>query len=448
MKTKILIIFLFSILYSSVISQTFSSADLKLISKKTDSIILAYEKYSGFSEDNENISEYYINKFKNLFDNNNKYIFNDLGNIEIKENKLKLDKYIFSVKRSYPSGLGVQITNVIINKPQYLSSNKYLIKVNLNKRVFGFFRNERIEENTFPLIFTINFTKRGHEFNDFKIVEINNPDEELILIDKAKKWEIGVIGSSYLSSITNNSYNTNRKLGYNANFDLTYYYTNLDKLGYNKIGAGFGLGISTLKSKLFMDLYKNPDYTFIDIDGDTCKLISNLSNIEDALNIHFIDFNFEVIKFKNSKLIKKINIFASISLNVSYVCYSKSDISGVSNDKGYYNKYHVVLYNIEPYGYLENLQFESENNDVEISTLNYSATFTCGISKSLFKSFDANIGFKYRYGSLSISENINAGQLAIRANGELYNEYRSILIINPSSKFSLMGLFAGISYKF
>ncbi len=448
MKTKIFTILLFSIIYSSAISQSLTSADLKLISKKTDSLIYAYEMYSGLSEDNEKISEYYINKFKNLFDNNNKYIFNDLGNIGIKEDRLKLDKYIFWVKRLYSSGLGVQITDIVINKPKYLNYNKYMIKVNLNKRVFGFFRNERIEENTFPLIFTINFTDNGHEFSNFKIVEINSPDEELIFIDKAKKWEIGIMASTYLSSITNGSYNSNKKLGYNANFDFTYYYKNLDKLGYNKIGAGFGFGISTLNSKLFLNSYKNPDYTFIDIDGDSCKLISNLSNIEDAINIHFIDFNFELIKFKNSKLIKNINVFASISLDVSYVYYSKSYISGVSNDKGYYSKYHAVLYNIEPYGYLENFQFESENNDIEISSLNCSATFTCGISKSLFKSFDANIGFKYRYGSLSISKNIKAGQLAIRANGERYNEYRSILVIDPNPKYSLMGLFAGISYKF
>lgn len=450
MKTRIFIIIILSVILQKALSQEFNKVELDKISNKTDSLISLYEDYSCFTEDNENISNQYIENFKNLFENKNLYVYNDIDieHESLDEDKLILQDYIYWVKRLYSEGLGVEIKEIAKENPQKINYNKYIIKINLKKRIFGFYKNKKIEENIIPLIFTVGFHKNGNVFQNFKIISINNFEEERISNNKNKKWEVGGYASTYTSSITNKIIETNNGMGYNGNVNITYYYKNIDELGYSRIGGGFGLGISTIKSSLKLNSYKNPDYIFKDIDEDTCTILTTLDSLKDEVNIHFIDFNINLLKYENTKLLNNWNVFASLSFNISYIQYSKFNISGNTTDKAYYAApYYVTLYDIDYLGYKTNDPFK-DNGAIEINKINYSTSLELGLSKLLFRNFNFNISLYYRYGSINFSNNKNNGSITSRIEEETKNTYHSLLQTEKKSKYQIFGIQTGISIKF
>jgi hypothetical protein len=458
MKVKSLFVILIAILIGqNLFSQKFSQTELKQIDRGIDSLILAYEKYASLTHDYEHISQRYIEALKGMFDEgaSQTYVFNDLekrekGKKSLEAEKITLSTYISRAKNWYKEGgLGVRITEIYPDYPPSRVGNKYEIKVNLSKRISGFFKDEVEYEAEYPLVFTITFNKRGSDYMGFKIKGINSPEQEKVSRDLNKNFELGLtVSPLFVTSFSSDLFNDiEAGSGIQVSVDLINYYYFMDKFGNNKIGGGIGIGFSSFSSNLKLEQFNNPEFETEDIDQDKYFLRSDLHAIDNDIKLNFIDINLHMIKFKNSNWIKSLNLYADLIVNVSVPLNTKQTITGFVSDTGFYPEYNCELYEIPVYGFESDKEFEYKP-EVKFNPIILSGTFTAGINKNIFKDVDINLGFFYRHGLVIVDTEYFTDCIAYRESGEIANNYNSLLGLIQDFKFSGLGMNASIIVKF
>ena len=155
-------------------AQTLGTKERKIIYQKIDSLLDIYSKCARFTKDFETLNEGYINLFRQLFQTDSTFIFNDLNPDPQPPFYLSIDDYIKYLRQWYPSGLSsVNLQQMPMEEPLERGSN-YIMKIKVQKSFLGFsMKTSDSYSKTIPMTIEIVFNKK---IENFKISAINHDD--------------------------------------------------------------------------------------------------------------------------------------------------------------------------------------------------------------------------------------------------------------------------------
>ena len=442
----IVAIFLMPNLFAQSIK--FSKKEQRELSYVIDSIIGELEIYSTFTEDDEQLSEYYIIKFKSLFEKN-ALIFNDLEKNNVRENLLSTKDYITTVKNLYPNGIGVKYYNIIktFKGCKKQNANCY-VKINLDKEIYGYSKYGK-KRDTNNLTITFKYNKNSSDFN-LKIISIYNEKQEIKSENDKKHWEFGLLINPAFNTISTNEYNNTKLRFNNGSFGLNYkiqlsnFYSRGES---NQIGFGLGFGISNFKSNLTFDSITQPPLSMTDLDNDNLQLIAEFTDVTEEIRFSLIEISIYLLRLKNLSMIRNMELFIDLGFNISFPSSTSSNFYGKESFSGYYytNYYEVLIDDVDYLAYYQDEEFKVSINPKFNSTL-FSGFINIGISKYIGKSFLISLGLNLTKGfsNLVPAEDF----FVVRQDHSNVNIYNSTLSMMTSSKNLSTGLILGLYYKF
>ncbi len=183
-------------LVSIINAQITNSKQDSIISKNVSSLLYNYSVFGNLTENDVDISQRYIGKFKQLF-TENAYLKNDIFSSNDKE-MLTVSEYIKGVVKEFPSGLSLEVELLEIRTNNIKRIDKirmYLIPVNIKKNVFTMDLAGNLIEKDFEQTIEI---LCDFDFVEFKIDRVT--DKQLDLADVAFSF-IDVDDSKALKNI-------------------------------------------------------------------------------------------------------------------------------------------------------------------------------------------------------------------------------------------------------
>lgn len=424
--------------------------EYKELSYAIDSIISQLEKYSTFTEDDESISEQYVDQFKALF-SKKALVYNDLIPDPPKNNSvLSVEDYVEEVRDIYVFGLGVNIKNVSKTFQKCKSGKPCEVKINFSKEIFGFRENGGSQRDTYNLTMTLEYKKTGRGFNDFKIKSIYNPKQEANAVNKSKNWDLKfqfIPSYSKVNLSPNESTDVTSDIGgWGLDYGISlsnYYY----QKGNSHLGAGIGFRISNHQSTIQTNSIEQPDFGMTDIDGDSVKILANFTGVIEDLSFKMFDFSLYLLQYKYTGIRGGFEIFADVGINISVPFSIQSQISGDAIVHGHYEvegEYDFTLDDVDYYNY-GNSQI-SNGEDQNFATVTLSGFLTLGVNKYIGKNFAVGAGLNLVHGFSNIS--VREDYFMTRDENNTDNKYNSTISIMDAARVSSVGLFLGISYKF
>ena len=450
MKTLIKTLFVIAILAvnNPVISQDFSNNDIRIINRAIDSLLNLYATYSTFTEDDLEISADYQKHFEELFEPGALVYVDYIP--DVKE-PASVKRYSSKVNGRFKEGLGVNVTDVSLEKPQKLKNEKgNEIKVKFTKDVFGF-RHGKKEEKIVPLIMTVHFNNVN---GSCKVTSIYDIEQEIRSVNQKKTNEVSlnIIPAYSFIKVRNDSIqNLTSKGGFSVQFNLTFskYFKIKENIYY---GIGLGLGMSNYTTTVSFNHYIQPesDHSIVDQDSDSLKYLVNFGNTNDQINITFLDVIIWPVRLRHFSINTNLEYFVNFGLKFSNPYNSQSILSGNDTTSGAYYKLpgtsKLLLDDVGYYGYGPRDFTDAEGN-MSLSDLLVMGIVNAGMSLTFGKSFVASVALNFDFSFSNLNKQ-SSPFLAYRKNKENKNEYNSIITVTESSKPISAGMMFGLSYHF
>lgn len=347
MKTyKILILsFLIFPIFSN--AKDFTAQEDKFIKQKITGLIKQYELLSTFKGNNNLLSVYKQQQFRELFISNNSFHFNDLSEKNNKGKMLTIDQYLFLLKSYYKNSLSVQLELYENNfKYERISRKEYQVNVKAHKKVVGFQKESYIHSFEKDLWFVIRFNKSLNKFIIFAVDD--KPASPKVY--QPKKDTGNALELYYNLSLVQLSH------------DLTSFTSNLNGSAENNISFGMiyrahlvkGLNLLTgLQYNNIGSKYILPDYHFeynsIDADDEEYNRIVNSDKISEIQKNTFLDIQLGVqYRIPLSKSVRfNFSLSGLYSINIE----SEFESEGTFSYQGYYPQYNITLYDLPQYNF-------------------------------------------------------------------------------------------------
>jgi hypothetical protein len=414
----ICIITLELLLAASVIAQEFSDEEKSLIASKIDELLSNYQKYGGLSKDGVKISDEYINNVNSLFKGTTDvFIYNDIDPENLMEKKITVSEYNFKIQSWYEGGLSIRLSwdASLMSEAEPVPDMKNVYKVSLilEKQVMGVYKSSRIVNNTSDLFFIIEFREKRKSFTDFKIAGIQKerpvlevPEEPVVAVKEKEKRErekerevLTKYISVYFNPLYTRIYNkdifndenwtASPAPGYNTGISITF-------LPRKSIGVYSGLSLTNYRTDLSLENYINESNTNLLTDKDNDVYYRYIqADVKENNSLTYFDLSLGVSYIKqNSK--ESLGLYVNAGCQLSYLFEGKYKIRGTSTHRGYYQDYHVILYDLEDYDLTtENLDSE---DTWDLSSYNLSGYLSFGLLVKLFRSVSIKAGPMVIYG--------------------------------------------------
>ncbi|OQX77426.1 MAG: hypothetical protein B6D61_07190 [Bacteroidetes bacterium 4484_249] len=206
------------------------------------------------------------------------------------------------------------------------------------------------------------------------------------------------------------------------------------------IGLGFGFSYSSYSTEISADP-QNINYPDEDFDNDSFTMNVETSGISEKLKISYLDIPV-FVEFGNPN-IDKIGFYGRIGVKISFPLSQTFTPSGLASYEGYYQQFHVTLYDIPELGFYDNKSFY-DNTETGLNSINVSALLSGGVTFPLSNYLILRAGANANFGLMEIS-----GQKADDYDNSKYDGNYSKLLENPNAKTTTQsfGLELGIIYN-
>lgn len=280
-----------------------------------------------------------------------------------------------------------------------------------------------------------NEVKNPSGINAYYLAGIPAPaNPSLSYTSKAIYLSITPSTTSIVNSDINGDNNWNVSNGIGVNVEVGYL-TKFNEI----IGIGFGAGYSSYSTELKSnDLdYELPD---VDIDGDNYSKDIATTEITEKTNISYFDIPV-FLELSNTN-VDKIGFYSRIGVKISFPLSKTFTSSGSANYEGYYDQYHVHLYDIPELGFTQKNIYQDPK--MELNTINLSASLSAGITIPVSSYFIVKGGINANWGLIEIS-----GKKADDYDQTRYDGNYSKLLENPNAKTSTrsFGVEIGLIYN-
>jgi len=421
-------------------AQSFSDSDMRTISKSVDSVLTLYGKYSTFSQNGRNFSNSYADKFKDLFSSGNSIVVSDLVGEGIGD-KISVVKYVKGVKKIYPKGIGVRISNISKEKP-IKTKNGNEIHVWFNKEIFGFRGKNKIEKN--PRMCMIVFFKNGN----YKIVSVLDEKKQNIQNNTTSTIEFGfnlLPGYSYLKVQNDllSGFSNTGGMSFSGELYAAKYFQLKSNIFY---GVGLGIGFSTFSGDAGFSSYSQTrDTTVIVQDIDTWDYLYDVEFESTKENITFNTINFTVypVRIRVTNILNNYELFFNGGLKFYIPSGASTTVIGKANTKGFYPDHSdLFLDDVDVYGYDNR---DIENGELTLKSMAYSGIINIGIAAPFGRHLIVKVGLQIEIGLSSLTE--YNPLLVTRENKSVDNYYHSILNTSENTKLNTTNLLIGIAYR-
>jgi hypothetical protein len=243
-----------------------------------------------------------------------------------------------------------------------------------------------------------------------KTVELSDLNNLLVIMDylpgkNAHPWNILYSINIYRSDVYNQSKDSDSSWtnsggpGFGASIEIEYFFS-------QKIGISTGIGFNSFTHKAWLSNFNNYGVNTVlrtDIDNETYYLYSRVNNLDEQITVKVISIPLKLkYRFKQGK---KWDFFIDAGVKFLMTKEARVKATGQSTWQGYYPQYHIVLYDLPEYGFI-NYNFDIDNNIENHSKFMTSFTSSIGVSKSIGKksSFDISIFFEQSLSDLKYKQ--------------------------------------------
>ena len=164
------------------------------------------------------------------------------------------------------------------------------------------------------------------------------------------------------------------------------------------IGLGVGIGYNTYANSSYLKEFNNYGQNYIqriDNDNELYYLYNDVNSVQEKTKVKAISFPFK-LKFHFFPG-KKLGLFTDFGIKMTYVSSANVVANGNSTWQAYYPQYHIVLYDLPEYGFVP-YNINSENSLIDYEKLQYSFIASLGISFSIKKQFNIDLGVYFDQG--------------------------------------------------
>ncbi len=370
----------------------FTAKENQWIKSEINNLLGKYEEYASFSKDGVNIDPAMVNKFKDLFSSTNRTVYNNLEPGQPSGQNITVNDYIIKIKSFYQSGLEVKlIWNIeqMSNPFNVLNTiNRYQLFLPVEIRLLGLYKDNRIhnfKENLY-FVFMLKRTKEG--LSELKIHNIQKV-KPAFKVSKKSNLHLCLNAAPlytkiYSKDIFNHEYwGAKGEIGFNLGLRVSYFFS-------NTLGINAGIGYSSCRTQYFLKDFNNYGINTLqdeDEEGDIYYKYFVDTDVEEYSTLNYLDIPLGI----TLRPVKERNIvpFLNFGLQISYLLSSNFNATGYSSYQGYFPYYHVVLYDLEEYGFT-NRDIE-ENDDWKVRPINISAFLSAGVSISISRSVSLGI---------------------------------------------------------
>lgn len=163
------------------------------------------------------------------------------------------------------------------------------------------------------------------------------------------------------------------------------------------IGIGTGIGFNTYISSTSLTNFSNVDNNIlrVDQDRDTFYLYSIGSYINERIKVKTLSIPLKLkIRIQPGK---KWSFYGDFGVKFHRILSAKNKVSGNTEWQAYYPKYHVLIYDVAPYGYT-NYTIDNNYSLIDYEKSNFSLIFDFGVSRRIKKELNLDFGFFYDRG--------------------------------------------------
>lgn len=403
-----------------------------------------YEMYSSFTKDGLSFEKDYMRQFSMLFKKrNDKVVYNDIDSTE--SIFLSPTQYPIIAENKFKKGINVTIEIQELYPPKEIGANRFEIIVHARKHLFGLKEisnsESKIRNYEYNLVFLLEYSKNARE-DKISIIKIYSPRDYQyfpgIHVGLCLQPTFSNIQSKDFQNSSNSLSGWEQNGGFVFNFGLeAKVYTSNPKINY-----GVRLMYSSYKTTIELSDFTQQDKLMSDGDNDTYFLLYEGRNIEEQINVRYLEipvFYSYVHEFLNHRSIN--HIYANIGPSLGFQFSSAYDNSGVSTHEGYYPAYHVILYDIPQYGYYSNYAFNN-SSEVSLNKFNISGYLEAGINLNIIQMLSVEAGLFANIGLLNLSQG-NSNYLF--SNG--FDDYTSLIESRSNVKTRSYGLNISLKYK-
>jgi len=365
-----------------------------------------YKKFSSFTEDGLNYNKDFEKEFKALFErgkdvNKNYQVFNDVDTTH-KPPYISKEKYINLLKGYFPKGINVDIRITSIGKPKNVNAHTNII-VDVKKKMLGLNKNGKIIKMDYNLSFKLKYRKKLEKGKRLKIISIDNRKypRETTGFNMGLNVVPGytrITSKEYLNKKNENgTWHQTGEPSFQAGLEVNHYFKN------ENYGFGARINYVNYRSTYTIDEVKQMDTLLSDIDKDTYYLVSSGASLKEEASVSWISIP---VFFKYRYVLHKSKWLGHIYFNVgpefSFIINQNFETSSKFTYKGYYPEYHVMLENIEEYGFEENYENKTATES-DIKSFNLSLLAEAGVNIPLNNKLNFNFSVLFEKGLLNLS---------------------------------------------
>ena len=406
---KNILILSFLLIFSLKLNaQIFDSFDENIIKYQVGLLIDKYEQLTDFTEDGITFSEGYDKAFKNIFtDQKNRNIYNDL---QPRGGYISPMEYAQIAKDYFPHGLETKTDSGSFKflQAKLLNADEYSIELIADKYVVGVTKENKIhwEKITAHFIIHFKYNDENEEFYDFLIASITN--EATLLKKKSDKQMqgfhigVGLMPGIRRLSLSGNSENYKRDTGFplsnSAGLNIFYFIN-------SNFGVSTGLAYTVYNTRIISGYSngQNNNLGRTDGDGDNYYLYVN-SEINEQGKFVFLDIPLS-FTYRHG-LADKISFYASVGIITSLLQSSEFNVTGDASQSGYYPEYKLLIDDAELYNF-GTVKYD-DDYPVDISTVQFMASVSAGISLPIGTAGHFNVGLGYRQNITGLEYNTAA----------------------------------------
>lgn len=416
-------------------AQELSENDRRLAEANINVLLLDFSKYSSMTKTGKYIEPSYIAKFVGLFDNKLAPVYNDVDVENLTVNPIEANKYVANLIKWYSSGVSVKLEILqTIGDPVRINvdGEHYAVLMKCKKNVFGLYTKSKILNNTKELYFLVYFSKNQDAPGDFRIHSISEtipaidtlvveevvetlpvkdtvvvvPDTTPKIPERKQDWAIGGLSGANFTSIEvenlarNEYWRMKNKMSSTVGIDAVFF---LSQHLCMKTGVVFAIYQT---SYTLSDYYADQTTQSLETDKDGDQFYRIVTaDIEEDVMLRYLTIPMH-LQFRLGKP-GKVNFFLEPGLDFAYLSSAQVNVYGESTHQGYYPDLHVVLYDLDEYGY--NTVDYSETGfqtEWDISSINFSGYMGLGVNVPIGKHFEvwlssnyvmgfSDIGYKY-----------------------------------------------------
>ena len=207
------------------------------------------------------------------------------------------------------------------------------------------------------------------------------------------------------------------------------------------IGYGIGLSYSSYSTDITADP-QNLDYSDTDDDGDDYTMYIESSELSEKLQLSYFDIPI-FLEFGNPN-IDKIGFYGRVGVKISFPLSQKFTPAGTASYEGFYDQYHVTLYDIPELGFYSDDDIY-KNNEPTMSSVNVSALLSGGVTFPLSNYLILKVGANANFGLMEISGKKQTA--ADYENNKYDGDYSKLLESPAKTTTQSVGIELGIIYN-